>query len=232
MHRRRFPIWPIWVSLVLFFMLGGCASVEEDRSPEELMDQGVKYMDRGNYELAFEAFQALKDRYPYSKYAIIAELKVADALFLSKQYDTSFDAYNEFEKLHPKDKNIPYVIYQKGMSHFRQTKSSDREQAHTLKAKAEFERLLKRFPKDIHAERASLKTRECVTYLAEHELYVGHFYFKMKKYKAAMGRYTYLIQNYPDMGQYYEALEYISRRKEKLAEQQATKDESSKNHPE
>jgi hypothetical protein len=47
----------------------------------------------------------------------------------------------------------------------------------------------------------------------------------MGKYKTALARYTYLIQNYPDMGQYHEALEYIGKCKENLAEENTAKGE-------
>ena len=55
--------------------------------------------------------------------------------------------------------------------------------------------------------------------LAGSELYVGHFYFKMKRYNAAMSRYRYILKNFPDLGQYHEALEYLSKSEEKLAEE-------------
>lgn len=182
------------------------------------MSEGLKDLDKGNYQSAAEKFQELKDRYPYSEYAIEAELKIADSEFRNKEYDTAFDAYDEFERMHPRDKNIPYAIYQKGMCHFQQIKTIDREQTHTLLAKEEFERLIKRFPSDEYADRSRKNIRKCLIFLAEHELYVGNFYFKMKQYKAAMGRYRFLIENYPDMGQYHEALEYISICKEKIAQ--------------
>ena len=82
----------------------------------------------------------------------------------------------------------------------------------------EFERLVKKSPRSVYANKARRKIRKCYIYLAEYELYVGHFYFKMKKYLAAMGRYEYLLENYPDLGQYQEAIEYLSKCKEKLAE--------------
>jgi outer membrane protein assembly factor BamD (BamD/ComL family) len=41
----------------------------------------------------------------------------------------------------------------------------------------------------------------------------------MKKYRTAMGRYRYLIENYPDLGQYKEALEYMSKCQERLNQQ-------------
>lgn len=229
MTRLRLTFRVFFAGILGFSFLWGCAHLEKEKSPEELMEQGTKQMDKGRYQSASESFQNLKDRYPYSKYAVLAELKMADALFLTPEYDLAFDAYDEFEKLHPRDKSIPYVIYQKGMCQFKQIKSIDREQSHTHKAKTEFERLIKRFPNDTYARRAIQFFRKCIVSLAKHELYVGHFYYKMKKYNAAMGRYIYLIENYPDMGQYGEALEYISKCREKLAIAQAKQEETSKN---
>jgi hypothetical protein len=45
----------------------------------------------------------------------------------------------------------------------------------------------------------------------------------MGKYQPAMHRYIYLIEHYPDVGQYYEALEKIKLCEEKLAEHKEEK---------
>lgn len=216
----------IIVGFALILLLNGCAvynkffGTSEEKGPEELYSRGMERFEKGDYEAAAEAFQTLKDRYPYDKWVISAELKMADALYNRSEYEAAFDSYDEFERLHPRDENIPYVIYQKGMCYFRQLKSIDRDQTPARKAKQEFERLVKRFPKNPYANNARKNIRECLISLAEHELYVGRFYYKMEKYTAAMNRFKYIIQNYPDMGQYHEALEYISKCTEKLAQKE------------
>ena len=226
MRRSSFIVRYILVGMVMVFFLGGCAvynrifGEKEEKRPEELMSEGLKNFDRGNYEVAAEAFQRIKDRYPYSKFAVEAELKMADALYQRKEFDEAYDAYDEFERLHPKNTDIPYVIYQKGMCHFRQVKTIDRDQSHSLMAREEFERLVRRFPRDSYANRARKNIRKCIICLAEYELYVGHYYFKMEKYRAAMGRYNYIIRNYPDMGQYHVALEYIRRCKVNISNEE------------
>ena len=225
MQRLGFITKSVVLATAGVLLLGGCSIVnkflgeEEEKSASELMTDGMKNFERGNYGTASESFQKLKDRYPYSRYAIIAELRMADSLYGQEEFDAAYDAYDEFEKLHPKNKDIPYVIYQKGMCNFRQVTAIDRDQSFTLRAKEEFERLVKRFPRSEYANRARKNIRECLIYLAEYELYVGHYYYKMGRYKTAMNRYTYLIHNYPDMGQYHEALEYIRKCKEKLNEE-------------
>ena len=213
------------IGAMVLIVLNGCAlstfffGEEEEKSPSELISEGMDNMDRGYYKAAFEAFQKVKDRYPYSKYALLAELKMADAQYQTKEYEQAYAAYDDFEKLHPKHEKIPYVIYQKGMCHFDQIRTIDRDQSHTLKAKEEFERLISRFSKDEYANRARKNLRKCLISLAEYELYVGRFYYKKGEYHAALGRFTYIIRNYPDTGQYNEAIEYISRCKEKLAKE-------------
>lgn len=225
MFRLRLVARTMVLGIVMVLLLGGCAMYnrvfgeKEEKTPDELMSEGLKSFDRGNYEAATEAFQLLKDRYPLSKFALTAELKMADSLYERKEFDEAYDAYNEFERLHPKNKDIPFVIYRKGMSHFQQITTIDRDQSHTFTAKEEFDRLVRRFPRNDYAHRARKNIRKCIISLSEYELYVGHFYYKMGKYRAAMARFSYIIKNYPDMGQYKEALEYIRKSKEKLSKE-------------
>jgi outer membrane protein assembly factor BamD len=200
----------------------GCASTKKkdiyERTPADLLVEGQEKLDKSEFKSATKLLQAIKDRYPYSKEAIIAELKLADSLFQRKEYDSALENYDGFERLHPKDKSTPYVIYQKGQCHFLQIRSLDREQSRVVKARAEFEKLVKRFPDNEYSDKARENIRQCIVYQSEYELYVGHYYYKMKRYQPAMDRFKYIIENYPDVGQYHEALEYIARCKVKLAE--------------
>lgn len=218
-----------FVLSVIAVFLASCAtdaSKKKEKSADELMAEGLDHFQEKYYQGAIESFQKIIDRYPYSKHCPEAELKIADSCYYLENYDEAFDAYAEFQKLHPKNPNIPYVFFQKGMCHFKQVSTVDRDQSHTLKAKEEFDRLVKNFPQSEYADQANWKIRECYMILAGYELYVGHFYFKMKKYKAAMNRYNYLLENYPDLGQYHEALEYLSKCKEKLTEEEGKKEKS------
>lgn len=231
----RTRLVPLTIAATLALTLGGCGGVleygtdfvdrifgsVEEKNPAELMMEGEEHLTEGRFQSAADAFMQIKDRYPYSPYALRAELKMADALFMREDYNTAFEAYDEFERLHPRDPHIPYVIFRKGDCHLEQVSTIDRDQTHTTKAKAEYERLIKRFPNHQYSKTARKKIRKCLIFLSEYELYVGHFYFKNEQYKAAMGRYKYIIEHYPDMGQYNEAMEYIRICRSLLAEQKA-----------
>ena len=182
----------------------------DDLGPSELMYKGLSDMERGRYTSATTAFQALKDRYPYSELAPEAKLKMADALYRRELYEEAYAAYDEFERLHPINPSVPYALYQKGMCHFSQIRGVDRDQSSTLRARDEFERLMQRYPDSDYAHRARRKLRECYASLAGHELFIADFYLRKKQYEAAKVRYKYLLENYPDFGQYHQALENLN----------------------
>jgi len=210
-----------WVLLAGFF---GCAAPDEivtkdeENTPAKLMEEGLYDLEKGYYVGASESFQKIVDRYPYSKFSVEAELKLADALFLKGSYDEAFENYHEFQRLHPKNAKIPYTIYQKGMCSFKQVSTIDRDQSNTFRAKEEFERLVKIYPESEYTEKAHWNIRECYMLLAESELNVGRFYYSRRNYKAAMRRFRFVLENYPDLGQYHEALEYLKKCKERISE--------------
>jgi outer membrane protein assembly factor BamD len=212
-------------------LLGGCSisewfsTQEKPKTVSDLMEMGEDLFDEGRYAESGEVFQAIKDRYPYSGYAAVAEVRLADGHYERNEFEEAYIVYNDFERLHPKNERIPYVMYRKGMCEFEQITAMDREQSYAIRARIEFQRLIRRFPENGYADKAKKHLRRTLLYLTEYELSVGHFYFKMGEYEAALNRYTQLIKNYPDMGSYHEALEYISKCHVKIAQEKATEKE-------
>ena len=172
----------------------------EAQDPElaQLVNRALKYYRKGYWEMAEEAFRAIRDRYPDTPYALWAELKLADCKFYAKQYLEAIVLYEEFEKLHPTNEAIPYVIYQIGTCYYKLMLSPDRDQSFTKKAIENYERLLDRYPDSPYVVEARKRIKECRERLGEHELYVAKFYFRTKRYRGAYWRILYLLQTYPD----------------------------------
>ena len=199
--------------LVVLFFLAGCSwfQSKEEKPAQELASEGMEAYNKGKYDKAIESFQKIKDWYPFSKYAILAELKIADSHFNLNEYEEAVFAYEEFENLHPLNEAIPYVIYQIGRSYFVQIDTIDRDQTSSQKALDTFNRLIKQFPEDPYAAKAREHTKKCIKSLSGHEFYVGLFYFKSKHYKAALKRFEAVLNKYPDVGLHYQALQYLAR---------------------
>lgn len=208
--------------LISLFVFSGCAwfKPKEEKNAQELVSDGMDQFNNGDYKDAIESFEKLKDWYPFSKFVILAELKIADAHYHLKEYDSAVEAYESFENLHPRNEAIPYVIFQTGRCYFEQIDTIDRDQTPAKKALDIFTRLKKQFPNDPYATKAEEHIKECNKSLAGHEFYVGEFYYKSKHYKAALNRFKSVLTNYPDVGIHQQALQYIT-----LCEDLATKDQ-------
>jgi outer membrane protein assembly factor BamD len=160
-----------------------------DKPVHELAQNGMDEFAEKNYKKSIRYFEKLRDWYPFSKYAKLAELKIADAHYHLKEYDDAIFAYQEFEELHPKNEAIPYVIQQIGNSHFEQLGTIDRDQAPALKAIETYERLIKNHPDDPLSKEVVEKIKICQKSLAENQFYIGHFYYRTKHYKSALVRF-------------------------------------------
>ncbi len=214
---RRIPI----ICLVVLLVATGCSTlkdqfdkifgIDDSAGAQELAWEGMDAYESGKYDKAIEKFQKLKDYYPFSKYAILAELKIADAHYQREEYEEAAFAYENFEQLHPRNEAIPYVIYQIGRCYYDQIDSPDRDQTSAQKALETFQRLVKQFPGDQYSTRAAEHIKTAQKSLAGHAYGVGVFYYKSKHYKAALNRFMSIISDYPDVGYHQKALEYIAR---------------------
>jgi outer membrane protein assembly factor BamD len=193
------------LALVLVFVISGCSTVKgwfsskgPDKPPDVLAQEGLNDLKKKKYQEAIETFEKVKDRYPYSEQATLAQLKVADAYFYKKKYDEAYQGYREFEKLHPTSKAVPYCIYREGLCNYRQRSTIDRDQTYTQKAIDEFKRLKQKFPDSEYTPKAETYLNNCRKDLAEHEFYVAEFYYRTKRYQAALERYQTILQDYPE----------------------------------
>lgn len=209
------------ICLVALLIATGCSTIEKQYdklfgiddggTAQELAWDGMDAYENGKYDKAIEKFQKLKDYYPFSKYAILAELKIADAHYQREEYGEAIFAYENFEQLHPRNEAIPYVIYQIGRCYYDQIGTPDRDQTSAQKALESFQRLIQQFPQDPYAVRAGEHIDKCQKSLAGHDYAVGVFYYKTKHYKAALHRFMTIISDYPDVGYHQKALAYIAR---------------------
>jgi outer membrane protein assembly factor BamD len=200
------------IMLWLPVQLLGCTWIKakEEETAQELAEEGMEAFRDKDYRKAIESFEKLKDWYPFSRYSILAELKLGDAHYHSKEYEEAIFAYEEFENLHPKNEAVPYVVYQIGRCYFDRLRSIDRDQTMAREALQTFSRLIRTYPASSYAKKAEEHMKVCNRNLAEHEFYVGMFYYKTKHYKAALERFKTVLRSYPGLGVHRKALEYIS----------------------
>ncbi len=170
----------------------------EEPSATELYTEGQKAFEKKKYNDAIKKFEKLINWYPFDSRATEVELKIADAHFFLEDYKLAVFEYEEYEKMHPASEHIPYVIFKTGLAYYNQIRPIDRNPEHAKKALALFVKYLKLYPNSKEKESVNKKKKECLEKIAGHEMYVGKFYLKNKKYKAALGRFEEVLIQYPD----------------------------------
>ncbi len=195
----------LWLALA-----SACATAP----PEEEVPSAESYYRRGlellegrrvflffrdvNYPRAIELFQEVIDNYPYSEYATLAELKIADVYLEQGSYEEAASYYQDFVELHPNHPQVPYAIYQHGHCSFEQVLDVGRDQTPTREAIAQFRVLLTRYPDSEYAEPAREGLREAIDHLVSHDIEIGNFYFERGDYYAAAQRYRQALDVYPE----------------------------------
>jgi len=208
---------------ISFPNLFGSGKPRVSHTPEGLYSAGVREFDRGRHERARSYFTRVKEEYPLHEMAILARIGIADSFFNQKKYMEAEAEYADFLTFHPTNENVPYAIYQIGMCYYNQIGAIDRDQSATIRAKAEFERLLARFPESKFSTMGAKMLRDCNRQLAEHEFYVGQFYFKQKKYQAALMRFETIAREYANVGLDYKVEYFINETKARIAEEEGAK---------
>lgn len=216
----------VFIVTSLSVALTACSTTElSSDTPEGAYGIAEKFAKDERYEEAIRRFNEVKNKYPYSKYATMAELAVADTYFKQESFPEAQVSYQTFKELHPKHAQIDYVTYQLGLSFFNQlpdTEDRDLTLAHS--AILYFDEVLAAYPNSEYAKAASEKRAEALHKLAAKEMYIANFYFKHENYGSALGRYEGLLRTYTNLGFDAEALLKSAQCAARMGDQDRVKD--------
>ncbi len=191
--------------LLAMLILPGCGIIDyfylpvPDDTAQELYEIGVESMEEKDYYTAIEYFVKLTDRYPFSPYTTQAELSLADAYFLDGQYEEAMQAYMDFEAMHPRHEEIPYVLYQIGVSAYKSFQGIDRPQNQVAQGLQYLYRLRETYPGTEYAQAALDYIDKSRRLMAEREVFVADFYWSSSRWGAAWRRYQYVVDNFSDL---------------------------------
>jgi len=177
----------------------------------DLYAQANHEFENGDFVMAAQYYDKLLEQYPFSDNAEIARLRIAHAYYLGGEYEKAIAAFNDFERLHPTSPALAFVEYSVGMAYLDQARPLDRDKAATENAKLQFERVTTRYAGTLYGRLAVFRISQCEELLAGHELKVGDYYASIGKEAAAIARYRYLVEQYPQTDAAVEARRKLSR---------------------
>jgi outer membrane protein assembly factor BamD len=187
-----------WTAVLLVCALGAAACSAPPVPPEgDLFAQANHEFQNRDFVMAAQFYDKLLEQYPFSDNAETARLRIAHAYYLGGEYEKAIAAFNDFERLHPTSEALGFVEYSVGMAYLDQARPLDRDKAATENAKLQFQRVLSRYGDTLYGRLAAFRIGQCDELLAGHELKVGDYYASIGKEQAALSRYRYLVEQYP-----------------------------------
>ncbi|MCB0406664.1 MAG: outer membrane protein assembly factor BamD [Bdellovibrionales bacterium] len=199
MNRKSLALVFTMIALILI----GCSSTPEidSSSAEGAYKLGEIYRKDERYQDSIAQFEVVKNKFPYSRLATMAELQIADINYEREAYIEAQNAYQIFKELHPGHEKIDYVTYRLALSFFMQLPDSiDRDLTLAEQAILYFDEVIHSYPTSEYVAPAQEKKTETLKKLAQKELYIAHFYFIREMFDSALGRYEDLLRKYPKLG--------------------------------
>ena len=180
---------------------------EASRSAERAYQQGLEEKRVQNYLEGTRYFEYVRNNFPYSQFAALSELAIADMTFDRDDFAGAAHPYQDFIKAHPSHPQADYAAFRVGLSHY-QDKPSDwfllppsyeKDQGPIKAALDALNRFAVTYPKSEYFNKAKDLIAECRRRLAAHEQYVADFYWKRESWKGAAGRELVLADSYGDL---------------------------------
>lgn len=218
--------------LSLSLVWGACSEKEFDpNDPAKSFTIAKEPYDDKSYDIAIQKLGEFKARFPYSKYAVEAELLIANSHYELAHYTEAAFAYEQFVKLHPKHPQVDYAAFRVGESYWQDAPEQiDREQDYTIKAVKEWEKLISKQPNSAYAKQASDLIKRGKRRIAESMGFVARFYCKQEIHHACAYRSIQLADEYPEFPDLrVVALENAIKALEKVADAKARDPQSDKN---
>jgi outer membrane protein assembly factor BamD len=189
--------------LLAFLLVGaisGCSTTSIDENdPAALIKDAQEDIQSDHYQLAIDKLRSIKNKFPYSKYAIDAQLLIADVYFMQDSFADAAASYESFRDLHPRHEKASYALFRVGKSYFKDSPSTiARDLTSAKKALDAYNDFLRFYPTSEEVAEAKTDIATLRQMLAEKELYIGDFYFKRDFFESAKPRYKKVIELFPE----------------------------------
>jgi outer membrane protein assembly factor BamD len=206
MHLLR----PLSLLLLSLLLLQACSSFKkdptEDWNAKAFYQASSEALYSGEFETAIKYLETLEARFPFDPYAKQAQLDIAYSYYKFDEPDAAISAADRFLRLHPRDPNIDYVYYLKGLVNFKRgtgildgwfARDQAEHETETLhNSFNDFATLVRRYPDSQYAGDAYQRMIYLRNELAQHEISVAEYYLSRKAWMGAANRARIVVERY------------------------------------
>jgi outer membrane protein assembly factor BamD len=218
MSRHKLRHFALGVVALLLPLLAGCGSSKDEAAKndapsapvEDLYNNGVDALNARRYETATDQFNLVEQNYPYSSWAVNAQLMQGYTQYLQNHYTDAIGTLDRFIQLHPTHRDVAYAYYLRALCYYEQIADIQRDQRGTDQAMNALQDVVNRFPDSAYARDARLKIDLCRDHLAGKEMEIGRWYQGQHLYEAAIGRFQHVVDDYQTTNHVPEALHRLT----------------------
>ena len=180
-------------------MLGACAGTPDteivvQQPLNEIYKKAYDEFNDENYEIAATEFAKAESQYPASPWAADALIMSAYSHYMDEDFAGAIMAADRFMRFHPGHKDVPYVLYLRGMCYYRQVSDVRREPGMSAYALQQFQNLVERFPRSPYAKNAENKIMILKNYIAGKVMFSARNDMKRENWPSAISHLQQVVE--------------------------------------
>ena len=217
--KNKFPLL-----IISILILMGCASNEKEEAepPEvQLYRMAQDRINAQNYLGAVDSLARIERIYPLGVYAEQARADLIYAHYMSGDYDQAYAASEKFIRLYPRNTNVDYAYFMKGMTGYYADQGllgnifslslAKRDITGAMQSYADLTEFLIRYPESEYIDAARERLIFLRNLIASSELDGAEYYLKRGAYLAALNRANYVLKNIPNSTEKQRALDIMKK---------------------
>lgn len=181
-----------------------------DVPSEQLYNDGLGRLQKGDYDGAAKKFQQLDKQAPFSEWSQKAMIMETYTRYQQQQWEDAISSARRYLQQYPTGKDAAYAQYLFAMSSYNQIPDITRDQEASAKALAALEELVRRYPKSEYVDDAKKKIQFAQDQLAGAQMEVGRYYLDKRNYIGAINRFRDVVSQYQRTRHVEEALQRLT----------------------
>lgn len=177
----------------VLYACGGGEEIKPERPLEEIYQDAYKQFNKKNYDQAAELFQTAESQYPANPWSADALVMMAYSRYMDKDFSGAILAIDRYMRFHPGHRDVPYMMYLRGMCYYRQVSDVRRDPEMSAYALQQFQQLVDRFPSSEYAQNAKNKIMILKNYIAGKVMYAAHQDMDQENWPAAIMRLQSIV---------------------------------------
>ena len=196
----------LFIILIFLVLISSCSKKEpvikniKNTSQESEMsiayNEGYEKLKINDTYNAAQKFLEAELLFPQSTWAAKSALMASYSYYLQNYYSEALLNLDRYLKTYPKDQDVSYAHYLIGICHYEMIEDEKRDIVPILKAKDQFNLIIKDYPNTDFALDSKFKLDLIEDILASKEMYLARHYQKKSKWIPAVNRYKYIVDEY------------------------------------